>query len=227
MNGAGGFAAKVDYTTGANPNWVAIADVNGDGKCDLVTANAGGNSISVLLGNGSGGFGAKTDFAVGTQPLTLSIADLNGDANLDVAVANYGSNSVGVLLGNGAGGFGAMTSYAVPASPVTGYYGTTSRATTSPTSKCAATSSTRWRYSRTTARAARRVRRCRTRWGPRPTVSPPPTRPATATWGSRERELHDERRHGAVGPRHAAGRTVPAVRSRFTGRIALISSTRS
>jgi hypothetical protein len=40
---AGGFANKVDYTVGTNPQSVAVADFNGDGKLDVVTANFGCN----------------------------------------------------------------------------------------------------------------------------------------------------------------------------------------
>jgi len=39
---------------------VAIADLNGDGRPDLATANYGSNTASVLLGNGAGSFGVKT-----------------------------------------------------------------------------------------------------------------------------------------------------------------------
>src|SRR5206468_1762617 len=57
-NGSGGFspAAASPVAAGINPSSVAVADVNGDGKPDLVTANFGSNNVSVLLGNGSGGF---------------------------------------------------------------------------------------------------------------------------------------------------------------------------
>ena len=48
---------------GICPYSVAIGDVSGDGRPDLVVANNGDNTVSVLLGNGTGGFGAKTDFA--------------------------------------------------------------------------------------------------------------------------------------------------------------------
>ena len=51
----------------------------GSTKGYLATANAGQNTVSVLLGNGGLSFGAKTDFATGSQPTALAIADLNAD----------------------------------------------------------------------------------------------------------------------------------------------------
>jgi hypothetical protein len=77
---------------------VAVADVNGDAKPDVVTANLFSNNVSILLGTGSGSFGAANNFAVGNSPDSVAIADLNGDGKPDLAVANGGSPYVSVLL---------------------------------------------------------------------------------------------------------------------------------
>jgi hypothetical protein len=49
VQGSDFFDSKTDYTTGSNPRSVAIADVNGDAKLDIITANSGANTSSVLL----------------------------------------------------------------------------------------------------------------------------------------------------------------------------------
>jgi hypothetical protein len=55
-NGNGTFQAKVDYPTGSAPISVAVADVNGDGRPDLLVANANSSTVNVLLGTGNGRF---------------------------------------------------------------------------------------------------------------------------------------------------------------------------
>ena len=113
--GNGIFAAKRDYPTGRAPDSLAIADLNGDGKPDLATANGGANSVSVLLNKGDGSFEAKHDYATGHEPGSLAIADLNGDGRPDLAVTN--ALSVSVLLNRGDGSFQAKHDYATR-----GYY---------------------------------------------------------------------------------------------------------
>ena len=54
--------SRKDFAVGASPRSVAMGDLNGDSKLDLVSANEGENTLSVLLGVGDGTFGAKTDF---------------------------------------------------------------------------------------------------------------------------------------------------------------------
>src|SRR5438874_2283208 len=95
------FTMGSTFAVGLLPTSVAVADVNGDGKPDLVVANGGGDSVSVLLGNGNGAFQNAQNFAVGLYPNSVAVADVNGDGKPDLVVANRGSNSVSVLLGNG------------------------------------------------------------------------------------------------------------------------------
>jgi hypothetical protein len=107
------FASATTYGTGGSqPYSIAVADVNGDGKPDLLTPNYGNSTVGVLLGNGNGTFQTATTYSTGgSQPTSLAVADVNGDGKPDLLVANYGSNTAGVLLGNGNGTFQAAATY--------------------------------------------------------------------------------------------------------------------
>jgi hypothetical protein len=95
---------------------VAVADVNGDGKPDLLVANRNG-SVAVFLGNGDGTFqSAVTYGSGGSQTGPIVVADVNGDGKPDVLVGNNGS--VGVLLGNGDGTFQSALGFSVVVAPV-------------------------------------------------------------------------------------------------------------
>ena len=80
---------------------VAAADLNGDGKPDLVIANLVAQSIGILLGNGNGTFQAEQTIAV--NAINILVTDLNEDGHPDLVV--QGPGGVDVLLGNGNGTF--------------------------------------------------------------------------------------------------------------------------
>jgi hypothetical protein len=107
------FAAAVDFGVGGNPAAVAVGDFNSDGRRDLVTANTGANSVSVLLGNGDGTFQATVGYTVGSAPSSVTVGDFDGDGALDVAAANGLGGSVSVLPGVGDGTFQTALTFAV------------------------------------------------------------------------------------------------------------------
>jgi hypothetical protein len=111
------FTPLTAVPVGDTPFQVAVGDFNGDGKLDLATANAAGNTVSVRLGDGMGGFSGTTEVSVGTQPRSLAVADFNRDGKLDLAVANSFSNTVSIRLGDGSGGFSGSTDISVGATP--------------------------------------------------------------------------------------------------------------
>jgi VCBS repeat-containing protein len=120
-NGDGTFRPQTMYAAGVTPNSVAVADLNGDGKLDIVTANFGGfntsNNVSVLLGNGDGSFQPQTKYAVTGTPISIAIGDLNADGRPDLAVASDDTNTVSVLLGNGDGTFQPETTHVASVGP--------------------------------------------------------------------------------------------------------------
>ena len=114
-NGDGTFQPVVTYSSNlANVSSVVVADVNGDGKPDLLLA---GGFVIVLLGNGDGTFQpARSYVSTTTASIAIAVADVNGDGQLDVITANSGAcancaSSVGVLLGNGDGSFRLTATY--------------------------------------------------------------------------------------------------------------------
>lgn len=109
------FFNHANFATGQFPHGVAIADMNGDGRADLVVANSGDSSVSVLLGQPDGTFGAKTDFPLQESPMNLIAGDFNGDGKIDVVVT-VGSG-IAFLQGNGDGTLASSVTYTVKNSP--------------------------------------------------------------------------------------------------------------
>ncbi len=99
-SGSISFAPKVDFTTGGTPNGIAIGDIDGDGKPDLVVVNHTSNTVSVLRNTSSPGsisFDAKVDFVTGATPCFVAIGDIDGDGKPDVIITNGLSNTVSVF----------------------------------------------------------------------------------------------------------------------------------
>ena len=117
--GDGSFPAKLDYATGSAPGSVAIGDLNGDGKPDLVIANYEAITISVLLNSGDGSFEAKRDYRTTSSPAAVAIADLNRDGAPDLATANIDTSTVSVLANRGDGSFEAGLEYPTGRGPIT------------------------------------------------------------------------------------------------------------
>jgi hypothetical protein len=106
------FGPPVTLPVGSQPNTVVTADLNGDGKQDVVVLNEGEfpdrvSSVSVLLGNGDGSFGPAITTSLLPGATSAAVGDFNRDGKADLAVTSGLNNSVEILQGNGDGTFQA------------------------------------------------------------------------------------------------------------------------
>ncbi|MCK6485076.1 MAG: VCBS repeat-containing protein [Phycisphaerae bacterium] len=112
-DGSGSFAppgpgAGVGYqNVGLSPRAVAAGRIDGDDLPDIVTANAGADSVTVLLNDSTnpGTLMIRTDYLVGKIPVDVCVADFNGDCRDDIAVLELENRTLSILLNDGTGGF--------------------------------------------------------------------------------------------------------------------------
>jgi FG-GAP-like repeat len=129
--GDGTFVLQAQYQEENSLTVPAVADVNGDGKLDLLVpeyiAYGGTSYVAVLLGNGDGTFQPGVDYGTATAPSSLWLADVSGDGKLDLAVVTSsgctqqpiaefcgqqpGPGTISVLLGFGDGTFVGPNDY--------------------------------------------------------------------------------------------------------------------
>ncbi len=116
----GTFQAGSPYTAfgiGEIGYGIALADVNGDGRLDLVSSGyvadlpgaygwQSGHLVSVLLGNGQGGFSPPVVYRGEPGMYSLAVADLSGNGYPDIITANQDTDSVSVFKNDNHGGFG-------------------------------------------------------------------------------------------------------------------------
>lgn len=107
--GATVYLAVGDGTLVAKPlpwlaNWqVAIADMNRDGKGDLLLTDTTSGAISIVLGNGDGSFRSPISVAAGKAPQGVASADLNGDGIADLLAVDQNAAQLYAYLGRGDG----------------------------------------------------------------------------------------------------------------------------
>ena len=110
--------SRQDVVSFAGARSIVAGDFDRDGWIDLAHANAGLNSVTVLLnqGNGSSGFARTSDVPVGPGPFDLASGDFNQDGVLDLAVTHGSGRTISILRGTTTGGF-TRTDLPVPQGP--------------------------------------------------------------------------------------------------------------
>src|SRR5262249_21189355 len=121
----GGFGPAPNYriSVGVDPSAIGLADVDGDGRLDVVVTNQFSGDVSVLLNNAAAPFSSELRFRAGTGlywvdqrsggsmihtyqgSAGVATGQFDGDNTTDLVVVNSGSNSFSLLQGNGLGGF--------------------------------------------------------------------------------------------------------------------------
>jgi hypothetical protein len=99
--GDGSFESLPPISTGRRSSFVEPADMDGDGRIDLVVANVTDDNVSVHLGRGDGTFEPPRYYAAGDAPFRLAVTDANGDGLPDILAADANADEISVLLNGG------------------------------------------------------------------------------------------------------------------------------
>jgi hypothetical protein len=114
--GSGTFPSKTSaFGINSVVTGIAVGDLNGDGRLDIVAANEDSSTVSVVLHPANATFDTNTPvtrYATGNAPRSVTLGDVDGDGDLDMITADFDGHTVSVFFNQGDGTFGAPTTYA-------------------------------------------------------------------------------------------------------------------
>lgn len=113
-----GFAWLGDYSTGHRPLAIEVADVDGDGKRDVVCCEDQDGTVSIRRNLGGGLFGPRLSLPVGGRPIAVAAAQFDAGATLDLMVLDDLGDRAVLLHGNGDGTFVVGPATLLPRRPV-------------------------------------------------------------------------------------------------------------
>lgn len=116
-DGDGNFTPAAAIPTGDAPSALAVGDLDGDHRADLVIANTGGATLSLVLSSRPATLQAPLAIAVGPGPGPIAVGDLDGDGDLDLAVLHVAAATVSVAANRGDGTFEVGRSVEVGGAP--------------------------------------------------------------------------------------------------------------
>jgi hypothetical protein len=95
---------RKDYTSGTGATFISVADLDNDGKQDVIVANQGENSLSIfknisIAGNIS--FNSPVKIATPSTPIGIGIGDFDKNGWLDIVTANHGNGTVSIFTNKG------------------------------------------------------------------------------------------------------------------------------
>jgi hypothetical protein len=124
-NADGTYRAASTIALGNGPVAVALADLNGDKKLDLIALNSADKTLSILSGSGDGAFTTSQRYSLSSSPRAVLVGDFNGDGNPDLAIASdcgqsacTQPGSLDIWFGRGDGSLAASASYTVGYGPI-------------------------------------------------------------------------------------------------------------
>jgi hypothetical protein len=124
------FVTSQTVTVGSGPRSATTEDVNMDGRVDILVANFGGSTVTVITNAGgtAGLFAVASSPATGAGDISIAGGDFNQDGFPDFVTVNYTAGTLSIMTNNGSGSFSAWqtpsigaasTAYGVAAGAVT------------------------------------------------------------------------------------------------------------
>ncbi|MCP3982518.1 MAG: hypothetical protein GY716_24725 [bacterium] len=121
-DGSGGFDREdLALPSGASPSWIGAAALRGGPAVDLIVANQGRRSLSILLGDGLGEYLPAGEIVLEGVPRFAAVADFDANGTPDLALLERTADlldPMNILLGDGAGGFARVARVPVDADPL-------------------------------------------------------------------------------------------------------------